>query len=121
MQIHFKATNYEITPEVSAHANKKLLSLKKYLGKRDEVARAYVDIGKETEAHQNGKIWRTDINLDYNGTRFYAKALEETVENAIDKAANELASELQTARKRELTMMRKGGAVIKSLVRGFQT
>ena len=119
MQIHFKGTNYEITEEASTHARKKLQSIRKLLGKGKHAAYAYVDLGKETEAHANGRIWYADINLDSNGNRFYAKATEETLENAIDRAVNELKSELLTARKREQSLMRKGGGMLKSLMRGF--
>ncbi|HEX2792675.1 MAG TPA: HPF/RaiA family ribosome-associated protein [Candidatus Paceibacterota bacterium] len=121
MQIHFKGTNYELTSEHTAHAQKKLEGLRKYLGKGNEYARAYVDIGKETEAHQTGRIWYVDINFDADGTRFYAKAVEETIESAIDRAVGDLASALHTARKRHISMVRKGGVMLKGMMRGFGT
>lgn len=117
MQINFKGTNYELDAEVSERTQRKIEGLKKFLGKGAENARAYVDLGKETEAHQNGKIWRADINFDVDGTRFYAKAVDETLENAIDVAVRELASELRTARKKQITLFRKGGGAFKQLSR----
>lgn len=119
MQIHFKGTNYEITPEASTHVVKKLNGLAKHLGKGKDDAFAYVDLGKETEAHQNGRIWYADINLEWEGQRFYAKALEETLENAVDRAVNEMKSAVHTARKREQSLTRRGGAVFKSFIQGF--
>ncbi|HYF29369.1 MAG TPA: HPF/RaiA family ribosome-associated protein [Candidatus Paceibacterota bacterium] len=121
MQIHFKGTNYEIAPEISAHARKKLQSVRKILGRHKHNAYAYVDLGKETEAHQNGRIWYADINFEVNGARFYAKATEETLENAVDRAVNELKSELLTARKREQSLVRKGGVAFKSMLQGFSS
>lgn len=121
MEIHFKGTNYDLPVRVSEHAKKKLEGLGKYLGKGKESARAYVDLGKETTAHQNGAIWRADINFDIDGNRFYAKAIEESIEKAIDVSVAELASALQTARKRQTSLARKGGSIIKSLMRGFQS
>lgn len=118
MQINFKGTNYELPSNISALAKRKVDSLTKYLGKGKENARAYVDLGKETEAHQNGKIWRADINFDVDGNRFYAKAVEESIEVAIDRSVSELARELQTARKREQSLAKKGGSIIKSMMRG---
>lgn len=119
MQLHFKGSNYEITPEISAHATKKLTNIKKHLGRGKDQAYAYVDLGKETEAHQNGRIWYADINLEWEGQKFYAKATEETLEHAVDKAVNELKSEIHTARKRKQSLTRKGGAVFKSFIQGF--
>ncbi len=118
MQINFKGSNYELPSNISALAKRKVDGLAKYLGKGKENARAYVDLGKETEAHQNGKIWRADINFDVDGNRFYAKAVEESIEVAIDRSVSELARELQTARKREQSLAKKGGSIIKSMMRG---
>lgn len=117
MQIHFKGTNYELPANISALAKRKVDGLTKYLGKDKENARAYVDLGKETEAHQNGNIWRADINFDVDGNRFYAKAVEDSIEKAIDVAVRELGSELRTARKRQQSLVKKGGSIIKSLMR----
>ena len=121
MQIHFKGTNYELAPEISALASRKLEGLQKYLGKNDGHVRAYVDMGKETEAHQTGMIWYVDINLDADGQRFYAKAVDESIETALDTVVRELASELHTARKKEISLGRKGGGIFKSLMRGFRS
>jgi ribosomal subunit interface protein len=121
MQINFKGTNYELPANISALAKRKVDGLAKYLGSNKENARAYVDLGKETGAHQNGNIWRADINFDVGGNRFFAKAVEDSIEKAIDRAVNELAKELQTARKRELSLAKKGGSIIKSLMRGFSS
>jgi ribosomal subunit interface protein len=121
MQIHFKGTNYELPANVSALARRKIEGLGKYLGRGREQARFYADFGKESEAHQNGKIWRVDITCDVEGNRFYAKAVEESLEKALDKSVNELGAELKTHRKRQLSLMKKGGSVIKSLMRGFQS
>ncbi|MDQ1299741.1 MAG: hypothetical protein QG636_409 [Patescibacteria group bacterium] len=120
MQIHFKGTNYDLPANITELARKKVESLAKYIGDNKETARAYVDLGKETEAHQNGKIWRTDVNFDVDGSRFYAKAIEDSIEKAIDRSVSELARELQTARKRQQSLVKKGGGVIKSLMRGLE-
>ncbi len=118
MQIHFKGTNYEITSAVTGLATKKIEALKKYLGKNAAGAYAYVDLGKETEAHQKGRIWYTDINLDSDGKRFYAKATEENLETALDKTVAELGRELRSASERKQSLVRKGGALLKNLMQG---
>jgi ribosomal subunit interface protein len=119
MQLHFKGSNYEITPEISAHATKKFNAIAKHLGKGKDTAFAYIDLGKETDAHQNGRIWYADINLEWEGQKFYAKAVEETLENAVDRAVNELKGAVHTARKRKISLARRGGALFKSFIQGF--
>lgn len=122
MHINFKGSNYDLPANVSEYAQKKLEGLKKYLGKQKSEARAYVDLGKETGAHQNGTIWKTDINFDVDGNRFYAKAIEDSIEKAIDTAVSELARELRTFSERRQSLVKKGGTIIKSLMRdGLKT
>ena len=121
MEIHFKGTNYEMPQTVSEFASKKLVALKKYVGKREEVIRVYVELGKETTAHQNGRVWRAEVNFDIDGSRFRAVAIEETIENAIDQAVGELAVELRKANERRIVLKRRGGATLKSMLRGFST
>lgn len=122
MEILFKGTNnYDLPHAVSEFARTKIGGLKKYIKRDDEEARAYVELGKETDAHQAGRIWRAEINFDIKGERFRAVALEESIEVAIDRAVNELGSELSRARERKQVLTRRGGATLKSMLRGFST
>ncbi len=124
MQIHFKGTNYELAPEVSERARRKLEGLKKHLKANHqdtEGIQIFVDLGKETGAHHGGRIWRADINLDWKGKRLHAEATEESIEKAIDKSCDELTREVQTTRDRERSLSRKGGATLKSFLRGFRS
>lgn len=114
MRVHFKGTDYQIPARLSAIATKKINALKKLMGQGKHEAFAYVDMGKETAAHQNGKIWKADINLDVDGTRFHAKALAERIEQAIDTAVTELKRELHTAHKKRQSIMKRGGALFKA-------
>lgn len=120
MQIHFKGTNYELTPAISEHATKKLQGIRKYLKKKSpDTSYVYIDLGKESEAHQNGRIWYADVNLEWQGNNFYAKATAETLETAIDQAVNDLKSELATATEKKQSLARKGGLMFKNLMQGF--
>lgn len=119
METHFKGTNYELPVHISRLAQKKIQTLKKFVGAHEETVQVYVELGKETEAHASGRIWRAEINFDVEGKRFHAQALEESIEAAINKAVGELSAELRNTRKRAQDLARKGGATIKSLLRGF--
>jgi ribosomal subunit interface protein len=124
MEIYFKSAHSadvmsEATPEVLAIATKKLTSLKKYLGKKKSIAQTYVELGKDTEAHQNGNIWRANINLDCDGKRYHAHATGEHLESAIALATKELEQELRKAKQRRESLVRKSGVLLKDFVRGF--
>lgn len=100
-------------------AQKKLRALRKYLGRDADVARAYVELGKETTAHQTGRIWVARINFSTPGTLYRAEATEESIENAIDEATNELAKELRRAKRMRTNLFKRGGLMFKTLARGF--
>jgi|CXWL01.1.fsa_nt_gi ribosomal subunit interface protein len=122
MNINFKSTNYSLSPNIEEFTTKKIRTLKKYLGKDTtyEQAQVFVTLGKETTAHQSGKIWGAEINFDFEGMRFHAKSIEENLEEAIVGATREIAGELNKAGKKRLSMMRRGGKLVKSLLRGFR-
>jgi ribosomal subunit interface protein len=125
MEIHFKSAHTkdvvdEVTPKVTAVAERKLVALKKYLGKQDGAPQVYVELGKVTEAHHTGDIWRSQINLDSNGKRYNAAATAERLDLAIDASVKELEAELRKSKKRSETMLRRGGVTLKSFMRGFK-
>lgn len=121
MEIRFKGINYDLPAPVTERAQKKIQALKKYLGKDADNAHAYVELGKISEAHQTGPIWQAMINFSTPRAFFRAEAVEETIENAIDEATNELGKEMRRSKKRNETLVRKGGAFFKSLTRRMQS
>ncbi len=124
MEIYFttsrKSDAQEVTTKVTAIATKKLNSLKKYLEHRKSVAKVYVELGKVSEAHQQGNVWRVQINLDCDGKRFHATSTGEKPETALGASISELENELRKSKQYHRTMMVKGGAVLKDLARGFE-
>jgi len=121
MRIHFKGTNYELSPEISRFAQKKIETLKKYVKRKDGVAQAFVNMGRITTAQNTGKIWSTELNFDVDGKRFNAAATADNLESAIEVAVSEVGTELEKMNKRDRQLVRRGGSVIKSFMRGFQT
>lgn len=119
MEIRYKGLQYDLPHAVTEKAQKKLLALKKYLGRDADNARAYVELGRETNAHQSGRIWVARINFSSRGTLYRAEATEETIENAIDEASNELGKELRRAKRKNENLFKKGGLVFKTFARGF--
>ncbi len=117
MQTTYKGTNYELTAAIQTFAEKKLNALRKFTTDEDHV---YVELGRETEAHHHGRVWRAELNLDKEGTRFRATATEETLENAIDRAIGDLARGLRSAKTKKQGFIKRGGAAVKNMLRGFR-
>ena len=124
MEIHFKvvhAEDKEVSSKAIDLAERKIRHLKKYLGKtQDELGvQVYIELGKTTEAHQNGPIWRAQINMDAPGEQFHAYAVAERIEVAITTAVAEIEQELRKRKAQRKNMIRRGGTALKSMMRGF--
>lgn len=121
MRIHFKGTRYDIPAPITEYAKKRLDALKKFVGKNgSDAVQVYADLGKASGAHQNGRIWRAELNADVEGKRYTAEAVEESIENAIDRSTEDLAREIRRDRQRSQSLFRKGGAALKSLLQNPQ-
>lgn len=119
MQLQFKATNYEITEEVRTSAEKKLSALEKF--DRNGTANVYVELGRETGAHAHGRVWRAEINFDMEGARLRAEATQESLEDALDSAIGELSQGLRSHKSKQETLGKRGGRMLKSMLRGFRS
>lgn len=116
MDIRFKGLQYDIPQIISERAAKKLKAVEKYIDS-GSAASAYVELGRESAAHQTGPIWQALINLTIDGRPFRAEATEETIENAIDRAVEDLAREVRRSKKKSESLIRRGGQAIKRLMR----
>lgn len=122
MEIHIKGTHYEPTPELADRAREKVLALKKfkrYFGDESGLAKAHIELGKESADQKNGPIWFASINVDIGIEHFHARHTAESLEIAIDETAAELAREVRKMKDRKRSALIKGGGILKSLLRGF--
>lgn len=53
-----------------------------------------VEVGKTSEHHNKGKIWRAEYTMTIPGTTLRAEAIEEDLYAAIDKAKDNLKQQL---------------------------
>ncbi len=114
--INVKTTNFEQTTEIAEVLEKRLKTLEKFLPDWETRLLCDVELEKMTD-QQTGRIFRAEINLQVAGTLFRAEATEERMEDAIDRAKNELKSELvRTAGKRQ-SLFRRGAQKIKNMMR----
>ncbi len=117
MHIQFKGTNYDLADDMTGLTERKLHTLKKFLGKPEKPAQAYVDLGMLAEAHENGDAWYAETNMEVDGARFHATAEAKTLRNAIEKMTKELGTELRSAKKKRETAQRKAGGRFKEFLR----
>ncbi|MEX1028341.1 MAG: ribosome-associated translation inhibitor RaiA [Candidatus Paceibacterota bacterium] len=115
-----QATNIDLTDAITDYLDKKLAKLSaKLIDPNDESAVCDVDLGKKSEHHKNGEIFRAEFNLHIAGKDMYAEAEEIDLYAAIDEARDELERQLKSHQKKRTTLIRKGGKKLKDMIRGW--
>lgn len=119
MQVHIKATNTSLTPAVSDYIEKKVTSLEKFIEKEDTTADLQVEVGRTTEHHKQGDIFRAEFNLKTRQGTFYAVSERRDIYTALDEVKDELIDALRAKKGKRLKVLRRGQLKIKELIRGF--
>lgn len=113
--INFKITNAEVSDQLKTVTEHKLASLDKFIG--DNPAICDVQFEKITNHHQQGRVYRVEINLEIGGQFYRAEATDENFEKAIDVVKGDIEHELQSARGKQETLWRQGARRIKNMMR----
>ncbi len=121
MNISIKATNIELTPAISDYVTNKVKPLEKFVGsvKKDAEVQAWVEVGKTTNHHEQGDIFRAEIQIRAPHASLIAKAESEDLYAAIDKVRDEMQREIKKAHGKKITKFRGGARKIKGILTGF--
>lgn len=120
MNINIKATGIELTPSLHDYVLDKVGSLERFLSYDKETIKATVEIGKTTKHHKLGDFFRAEINLNFPGQSLRVEAEESDLYAAIDVAKDNLAEGIKTLNKKKNTLVKRGGRLLKSILRGFR-
>lgn len=118
---NIKTTNIELTQEISDYLDKRLQSIEKLIDPQDTSAMFDIEIGKTTEHHQSGNIFKAEINLHIAGKQLRATAEETTILIAIDKVEKEIVQELRRFKGKKRRLLRRGGVAIKNFMNALGT
>ncbi|NTV44751.1 MAG: ribosome-associated translation inhibitor RaiA [Candidatus Yonathbacteria bacterium] len=121
MAIHIntiKATGIDLTPAIDSYVRERVTSLEKYVDKSDTSASISVEVGKVTEHHHAGEIFRAEMNLIIGGIQFRATADHEDLYAAIDKVREEASRMISEHKKKQKQLFKKGAAEVKRWLTG---
>jgi putative sigma-54 modulation protein len=111
-----KATNMELTDAISEYLSKRVSSVEKFINEEKE-ALANVDIGKISNHHRKGDIFRAEMNLTINGKRFTAKVEKDDLYAAIDKMRDDIVREVEKAKKKDWSLFKRGHKKVKDFLK----
>ena len=119
MKINIKATGMELTPAIASYVNKKISSVGKYLEKENVDPVAQVEVGKSTQHHKSGNVFRAEIHITGGAFDLYAVSEMGDLYAAIDVVRDEIVhNAVQSKGKRE-TLARKSAEMMKNMMKGL--
>lgn len=126
MQIKLRTTNFNLTPAIDDYVSKKISHLEKFINPDGTVLSheilCEVEIGKTTEHHKSGDIFRAEVNIKCPGMeQIYAVAEESDLYAAIDIVRDEAEREIISRKQKRWALLRKGGIRIKELLKRIKT
>lgn len=119
MNINIKATGIELTPELTEYVHKKIGSVEKYFSNKSADIVAQVEVGRSSEHHKTGEIYRAEVHITGDGLDLYAVAQKEDIFASIDIVKDEIMREARRTKGKESTLARRGGAMFKNMAKGF--
>lgn len=120
MNIIIKGTNLELHNDLKDYVEDKIGSLKKFmedidLGGNRVIVR--VELAKTTQHHQQGDIYRAEVNLDLPKKMFRSAVESDDIYKAIDDVKDELRIMINEYKAERTDVSRKGRRFIKDLRR----
>jgi len=117
MNINIKATNIELTSEIHDYVMSKLDRLDKFT--KDTSITGYVEIGRTTNHHKQGDIFKAEFDVNVAGERFFTLAETEDLFTAIDSAKEDLVRRITHSKDRKQTLFKRGAKSVKKMLKGI--
>jgi len=120
MNIIIKGTNLELHNDLKEYAEEKIGGLKKFLEDIDlngnrVVAR--IELAKTTQHHQQGDIYKAEVNLQLPKKMFRSVVESDDIYKAIDDVKDELKIMINEYKTEKMGKSRRGRKIIKDLKR----
>ncbi len=114
-----KGTAISLTPAIESAVEKAVEQLDKYVDPTDTSAKAEVEVGRTTEHHRSGDIFRAEINFHSRLGDFRAEAERQDLYSAIIAAKDELVESLRSKKAKRVDFVRRSGLALKSMLKGL--
>ena len=118
MKLNIKATKTTLTPSLREYIEKKLVALDKLIAGDNDLAMVRVEIGRTTNHHKKGEVYRAEIKISMGKTSLYAEASNEDIYAAIDDVKDEVMRELKSYKTKTSDKKKTGGRAVKKMIKG---
>jgi putative sigma-54 modulation protein len=119
MNLSIKSTNMEMTDAIRDYIYKRLDGLEKLAGNPESELQVGVEVGKTTNHHKSGDIFRAEVNMSMDGKALYASSELEDLYAAVDAVRDQIVREIKHVKDRKRSSVREGGQKAKAFIKGF--
>jgi len=120
MRHNIKTTDFSLTPAIKDYIEKRVNHLDKFVNpNQKELPMCYVEIGKTTNHHKTGDLFRAEFTLHIGSKSLRVEAEKDDLYTSIDSVTEGMVEELKSFKDKKVSLIRKGGAKIKALIKGF--
>ena|SRR3989344_7227687 len=122
MQINLQGKNIELTEPIKEYVLKRITNLEKLLVKIEADGgklHANFEVGKANNHHRGGNVYHAGCLINIQGEEFYGSADKEDVYQAIDTVRENLFREISKNKDRKQTLLKRGAASIKKMLKGL--
>jgi ribosomal subunit interface protein len=118
-KINIKATNLELTAELRNHVEEKISAIEKFMSlTADETPIVDVEVEKKYGEHHNqGEIYRAEINLQYKGEFFRTESKKEDIKVAVNDAQDDMVRRVRKTREKKSDIFKRGSKSIKRMLK----
>ena len=117
MRLQIKATGITLTPSIEDYVSKKIAMIEKHISSLDADSLVSVEVARTTLHHKSGDIFKAEVKIRANGKDYYAVSEKPDLYVAIDDVKDAVTRELVSNKERGQTLIRRGGAKIKMLIK----
>ena len=114
-----KGTGIGLTPAIEAVVDKVAAALDKYVESDDTSALAEVEVGRTTNHHKSGDIFRAEINFSSRLGSFRAESEKEDLYAALYAVKDELVETLRSKKAKRVDFVRRSGLAMKNMLKGL--
>ncbi len=118
-KIQLNAIDIELTDELKAYIDKKLVSLEKLIDFEDPEVTGDIRLIRELGGQKKGKIFRVEMSFMTVGKKFGVSADGNSLFEAIDEAKDLILRKISGYKDKKQSLIKKGGARIKIFLKRF--
>ncbi len=114
-----KGTGIELSEAITTAVDKVVASIEKYTDPDDTSVLVDIELGKTTNHHRSGEIFRAEINFHSRIGSLRAESEKEDLYAAITEAKDEIIESLRSKKSKRTDFIKRGGLKVKNMLRGL--